>query len=70
MLPKISEFVKTHIDTMILCSIIMLFVLFSFAVGYIIAKYQDREPIIIHQSSKIKIQNEGIALWHDDFIFI
>mgnify|MGYP001569342589 CR=1 len=47
---KILEFVKTHLNTIILTAIVMLFVLFSFASGYIIAKYQDRAPIEINQS--------------------
>ena len=56
MLAKISEFVKglwqlikEHANTILLVVIIALFILLSFALGYIIAKYQDREPIIIHQ---------------------
>jgi len=54
MLSKILQFVKdslgwskAHIDIIILVVIIMLFILFSFASGYIIAKYQDRPPIQI-----------------------
>ena len=46
-LSKIKEFVKAHIDTIMLIAIVMLFVLLSFAFGYIIAKYQDRKPIQI-----------------------
>lgn len=49
MLAKILDFVKAHLDTLLLVIIAMLFVLFSFAGGYIIAKWQDREPIIINQ---------------------
>jgi len=52
MLAKILEFVKTNLDNIILAVIIMLFILLSFASGYIIAKYQDREPIIINQLIK------------------
>ena len=52
-LAKILQFVKTHIDAILLLLIIMLFVLVSFASGYIIAKYQDRAPILINQDSAI-----------------
>ena len=47
MVAKILSFVKAHLDTIILGSIVALLILFSFASGYIIAKYQDREPIKI-----------------------
>jgi len=57
MVAKIVEFVKgplswvkTHLNNIILTALVLLFVLFSFACGYIIAKYQDREPIIINQT--------------------
>ena len=52
MLSKLFEFVKAHIDTIILSVVIMLFLLFSFAAGYIMAKYQDRQPIYIQQDNK------------------
>lgn len=51
MLSKFAEFVKLHADTIILVVLVMLFVLFSFACGYIIAKYQDREPLQIYENS-------------------
>ncbi|OGZ63616.1 MAG: hypothetical protein A3A98_02775 [Candidatus Staskawiczbacteria bacterium RIFCSPLOWO2_01_FULL_40_39] len=47
MLSKFLSFVKVNLNNIILAVIVMLLVLFSFASGYIIAKYQDREPIII-----------------------
>ena len=50
MIAKILDFVKTYLDTIILAVLIMLFVMFSFAAGYIIAKYQDRPPIEIQQA--------------------
>lgn len=50
MLAKFWQFVKDHIDNIFLFTIIVLFILLSFALGYIIAKYQDRAPIIINQS--------------------
>ncbi|HLD70273.1 MAG TPA: hypothetical protein VI937_00065 [Negativicutes bacterium] len=48
-LAKLVDFVKAHASTIMLTILVMLFVLFSFACGYIIAKYQDREPIKIEQ---------------------
>ena len=55
---KIAEFVKTfkewlikNIDTVILVLVVILFTLFSFAAGYIMAKYQDRAPIIISDTN-------------------
>jgi len=47
---KILEFVKTNLNTIILIVVVALLILFSFACGYIIAKYQDREPIVIENS--------------------
>lgn len=56
MIAKLVEFVKgplswakAHANTIMLTVLVMLFVLFSFACGYILAKYQDREPITIQQ---------------------
>jgi hypothetical protein len=47
MLSKILQFVKANADTVLLVIMVMLFVLFSFALGYIIATYQGKEPIVI-----------------------
>ncbi len=47
MVAKIKEFVKAHADVLIWVLVTVLFVLFSFAAGYIMAKYQDRAPITI-----------------------
>ena len=46
---KISKFVKAHLNNIILVTLVMLLVLFSFSCGYIIAKYQDIEPITVSQ---------------------
>jgi len=51
MIANISEFVKTHLNMIILIAIIMLFILFSFALGNIIARYQAREPIQVINSN-------------------
>jgi len=48
-LSKIKEFVKANLNNIILVSLAALFVLLSFAGGYIMAKYQDRKPIQIQQ---------------------
>ena len=48
MIAKILEFVKAHLHTILLVAVVMLLVLFSFASGYIIAKYQTIEPIQIY----------------------
>lgn len=46
-LAKMFQFVKANFNNIILFLLVMLFGLFSFATGYIIAKYQDKEPIKI-----------------------
>lgn len=51
MLAKIREFVKAHLDTVLLISVAAFFVLFAFAAGYLIATYQQREPLIINDAS-------------------
>ena len=56
-LAKFKEFVKilpswakSNMDTLALVIIGILFILLSFACGYAIAKYQDREPIVIENN--------------------
>lgn len=48
-LAKILEFVKTHFSDIILVVAVMLLLLFSFAAGFIVAKYQDRVPLQIYE---------------------
>ena len=48
-LAKIFAFVKSHFSDIMLFIIITLLVLFAFAMGYITAKYQAKEPIQIIQ---------------------
>ncbi|MDI6591411.1 MAG: hypothetical protein QME61_00490 [Patescibacteria group bacterium] len=50
MLAKIRQFVKTHQDDIILLIGVILISLLSFAVGYIVAKQQEKEPIRIEDS--------------------
>jgi len=47
MLAKIIQFVKAHQDDIILLIGVILISLLSFAVGYIVAKQQEKEPIQI-----------------------
>jgi len=50
MLSEIKEFVKAHFADIMLFVIVVLLVLFSFAAGYITAKYQSKTPIqVINQ---------------------
>ncbi len=51
MLAKIVEFVKANLDTILIVMVVALFILLSFAGGYIVAKYQDRAPVIIQSSN-------------------
>lgn len=53
MIANISNFVKTHFNDIILTIIVALLILLSFASGFIIAKYQQKQPIQIESSSKI-----------------
>ncbi len=52
MIAKISNFVKTRFNDIILFLIVALLVLLSFAIGYITAKYQSKEPIKIEQETQ------------------
>ncbi len=48
MIAKISDFVKAHFNDIILTIVIALLILLSFACGFIIAKYQQKQPIQIY----------------------
>jgi len=52
MLSKIQNFVKTHLDDIILLIGVILISLLSFAAGYIVAKQQEKEPIKIEFHGK------------------
>jgi hypothetical protein len=52
MLTKISEFVKDHINDIILFVTVALLVMLSFAVGYIASKSQLKTPIQVIQDQK------------------
>jgi len=47
MLEKVKDFIKKHLDEIILVIGVILISLLSFAVGYIVAKQQEKEPIKI-----------------------
>ena len=54
MLSKIIEFVKKYnIDIILIISVILIS-LFSFAMGYIVAKYQNIEPIQFQETVSSK----------------
>jgi len=50
-LSKILEFVKSHFNDIVLFIIVALLIMLSFTVGYILAKYQSKEPIQINGSA-------------------
>ena len=51
MLSKFIQFVKTHQNDIILLIGVILISLLSFAIGYIVAKEQEKEPIKIEFKS-------------------
>lgn len=61
MLSKIKEFVKTRQNDIILLIGVILISLLSFAIGYIIAKQQEKEPI------KIEYHHENSNYWSRDY---
>ncbi|MBZ9578643.1 hypothetical protein KJA14_02220 [Patescibacteria group bacterium] len=51
MLAKFIKFVKEHQSDIILVVGVVLISLLSFAAGYIVARQQEKEPIIIEEMS-------------------
>ena len=51
MIEKIRNFLKIYFNDIILFIIVALLIILAFAVGYITAKYQLKEPIQIQQMS-------------------
>lgn len=51
-LARISAFVKLHFSDIIIFIIVALLIMLSFATGFIIAKYQDKQSIQIEQSNQ------------------
>ncbi len=50
MLAETKEFVKGHFYDIMLIIVVSLLILLSFAVGFIIAKYQDKGQVEIKQA--------------------
>ena len=53
MLADIGNVVKKYRSDIILLITVILISLLSFAIGYIIAKYQQKEPIEIHYEENL-----------------
>lgn len=51
MLSKVRQFLKDHLEDLILAVGVILISLFSFAAGFIFAKMQEKEPIQIEQNN-------------------
>jgi NADH:ubiquinone oxidoreductase subunit 3 (subunit A) len=51
MLKKIKEFIKEHWEEIILVIGVILISLLSFAIGYIVAKQEEKQPIQIEYES-------------------
>jgi len=51
MLSEIRDFVKAHLNDIILFIIVALLIMLSFAIGYITAKYGSKTPISIEQTT-------------------
>lgn len=47
MLSEIKEFVKVHFSNIMLFIIIVLLVMLAFSAGFLVAKYQFKEPLKI-----------------------
>lgn len=57
MLSKISEFVKKHQVDIILVVGVILISLLSFAIGYIVAKHQEKTPIEFQEAKNVNVLN-------------
>ena len=56
MLTEIKEFVKVHFHDIILFITVVLLILLSFAIGYIVAKYQLKDPIQIINPTRTPLE--------------
>ena len=52
MLSEIKGFVKSHFSDIMTFIIVVLLIMLAFAVGYITAKYQSKEPIKIEYKNQ------------------
>ena len=50
MLAKLKNFVKNNLNEILVLATVILISLFSFAAGYLTAKYQEKESIRIESS--------------------
>ena len=64
MLTKIEDFVKAHLDDIILLVGVILISLLSFAAGYIVAKQQEKEPI------KIEMHEDKNLAFGENLVYI
>lgn len=55
MIAKIKQFVKIHQSDIILVAGVVLISLLSFAMGYIVAKTQEKEPIRFERINEYRI---------------
>ena len=54
MIPKIKRFVKANKEDILLFIAVVLVSMFSFSLGYIIAKIEEKEPLQFEQSLSIQ----------------
>ncbi len=59
MLAKLIQFVKSHQADIILLIGVILISLLSFAIGYIVAKQQEKEPIRIEYNPNLRMKSES-----------
>ena len=59
MLTKIKQFVKIHQSDIILLIGVILISLLSFAIGYIVAKEQEKEPLRIEREAVYEFTNRA-----------
>ena len=53
MLSKFKDFVKSNLNEILVAITVILISLFSFAAGYLTAKYQEKESIRIENSENL-----------------
>ena len=53
MVSKIKQFINTHQEDIILVISVILISLLSFAIGYLVAKYQQKEPLRFEETGFI-----------------
>jgi len=61
MIAKISNFVKTRFNDIILFIVVALLVLLSFAIGFLMAKEQQKQPIKIESPNAYSTTHSFIS---------